>query len=230
MTEQRSRQWIVIELDRLLVLRGGFFVESLYFQYFTQLPAGVVKVRIHLHGLAQLTDRLIITSGVSEHRSDVRIDNDRQWIELERALHLGDRFVEFSKRDQSAFGVPLMGRRVIWIQLDRALKFPPRFRKRKIIGEQRHAEGSVCFAQSRVELQRFHRRSFGWRKGIVGTSLAVSAEQDIGVCQTCICQRVVRVLFNCLVEEFDSLFKIRGSASVPKISPQEVKLICFGVL
>src|SRR5262249_8200336 len=136
MTEQRSRQWIVIELDRLLVLRGGFFVESLYFQRLTQLPAAVVEVRIHLPGLAQFSNRFIITSGVSEDRSDVRINNDRQWIELERALHLGDRFVEFSKRDQSAFGVPLMGRRVVRIQLDRALKFPPRFRKLKIVGEQ----------------------------------------------------------------------------------------------
>src|SRR4029453_7224625 len=104
--EQRSRQWIVIELKRLFVFSGGFFVETLYFQYFTQLPAGIVKVRIHLHRFLQLDDRLIITSGVSQDRPDVCIDNDRQRIKLERALHLSDCFVEFSERDQPAFGVP----------------------------------------------------------------------------------------------------------------------------
>ena len=70
-TEQSPRQWIVIELDGLFVLCGSFFVESLRFQRLTELPAGVVKERIHPHGLAQLRDRFIKTSGVSEDRSSV---------------------------------------------------------------------------------------------------------------------------------------------------------------
>ena len=76
---------------------------------------------IHLEGLSQLLRRLVLLVAVMKEKAHVRLDRDGEGIELVRPLDLGACFWEAPGRRQG-IGVPVVGRRIIRIQLDGSLE------------------------------------------------------------------------------------------------------------
>src|SRR4030095_13686162 len=78
----------------------------------------------------------------------------------------------------------------------------------------------ACFLRGRLCL----------RQTIFWTGLGVSGKQNVGVGQSGVSKRVVRVFLDRLVKISNRFLKIRTGAFVPEISAPEIKLMCFRVL
>src|SRR6266536_3405469 len=97
MTEQRLRNWIIIQRYCSLVFGNGVLSETLHFQRFTQIVMGVIEAWVHLEGLPQLLDRLVVSTCVGQDSSDIGVDDHGQGIELQRPLQLCDGILELAE-------------------------------------------------------------------------------------------------------------------------------------
>src|SRR5437667_11256449 len=93
----------------------------------------VVKASIHFQRFAQLRDSFIVAACVTVIAAQVRVDDERKRIELDGSLSLADRVVESAQCGQSDVAILLVRNRVIWVQLNLALKFPIRLRGIEIV-------------------------------------------------------------------------------------------------
>ena len=75
----------------------------------------VIKRRINLQRLAQLRDRLIVSTRTKQILSQVCIDNGRERIKLNGAFALGDRFLEPAEGDERAVSIPMVRGRVVGV-------------------------------------------------------------------------------------------------------------------
>src|SRR2546423_10345172 len=131
--EHPEHRRIVVQYSRLLALdnRGGaiaFRVQSL-----TKNEMRDVKTRIHFQRFAQLRDSFIVAARIIVIGAQIRVDYERERIELDGSFSLGDRIVEPAQCGQSVVAVLLMRDGVIWIYLHCALKFPDRLREIEIV-------------------------------------------------------------------------------------------------
>ena len=70
---------------------------------------------IHLDGLAQLGNGIIIAPRRDEPAAEIGIDNQGERIELLRPFELGDRPIEFAKRQRRPTSIPMVCSGVIRI-------------------------------------------------------------------------------------------------------------------
>src|SRR5438132_4932160 len=91
--------------------------------------SGRSKARIHLHGLAQLFNRLVVASSAGQGGAQVGINYEGEWVELQRAPGLRDSLLELAEQPKSGLGIPLVGGCVVRIQFNRAPEFTNRFCK-----------------------------------------------------------------------------------------------------
>src|SRR5947208_5005029 len=111
-----------------------------------------VKASIHFQGFTQLRDSFIVAACVTVIAAQVRVDDERERIELDGSLSLGDRVVESAQCGQSDVAILLVPNRVIWTQLNRALKFPIRSRELEIVKPNRGRRRGMRFSQLVVQL------------------------------------------------------------------------------
>src|SRR5205823_7878426 len=108
--------------------------------------------------------------------------------------------------------------RIVGIQFNRASKFTVRLREIEVVGEQRLRKRGMCFTQSAVQLQRLLRGRFGLRQTILRTSSSETREQDVGVRQPGIGERITRIFRGRLIEVVDRFAQVYGGSFVPKKS------------
>src|SRR5438552_7141579 len=109
-----------------------------------------VKARIHFQGFTQLRDSFIGAACVTVIAAQVRVDDERQRVELDGSLSLGNRVIESAQCGQSDVAILLVRNRVIWVQLNRALKFPVCLSEIEIVKPNRDRKRSPRFSQSVV--------------------------------------------------------------------------------
>src|SRR5213083_3661498 len=123
---------------------------------------GDVKASIHFQGFTQLRDSFIVAACETVIAAQVRVDDERERIELDGSLSLGDRVVESAQCGQSDVAILLVRNRVIWVQLNRALKFPNRLRGIESVKPNRERQRGTRFSERVVQLKGFlcRRRRF----------------------------------------------------------------------
>src|SRR5207247_5616249 len=99
-----------------------------------------INARIHFRRFTQLRDSFIVAACKTVIAAQVRVDDERERIELDGSLSLGDRVVESTQCGQSDVAILLVRNRVIWVQLNRALKFPIRLREMEIVKPNRECQ------------------------------------------------------------------------------------------
>src|SRR5207253_3662171 len=85
--------------------------------------------------------------------AQIRVDDERERIQLDGSLSLDDRVIESAQRGQSVIAELLMRNRVIWIHLNCALKFPDRLREIEIVKPNRDRQRGTRFSESVVQLK-----------------------------------------------------------------------------
>src|SRR5207245_9011067 len=105
---------------------------------------------IHFERLVELRDSFIVAARIMVIDGQIRIYDEGERIRLDRSLSLGDRVVESAQCGQSDVAILLVHGRVVWVQLNRALKFPIRLRGIEIIKPNRDRQRSTRFSQSVV--------------------------------------------------------------------------------
>src|SRR2546426_1822408 len=83
------------------------------------------KIRIEIERALQLLDGLIVGSCVIEAPADVRIDDQREWIEFLRLADFVQLFLE-AAHSCEILVVPVMRRRIVGVEFQRMLKLPLR--------------------------------------------------------------------------------------------------------
>src|SRR5206468_5821890 len=96
-------------------------------QDIAQLAMGIPKVRVDLERLVQLLDRLIAFSYRIKRKSQYRVDDKRQWIELLRALKLRQCLFKMSLTLKT-FAEPLMRCCIVGVEFDRPFELRHRGR------------------------------------------------------------------------------------------------------
>src|SRR6266498_459929 len=109
-----------------------------------------VKASIHFQGFTQLRDSFIVAARIIVIGAQIRVDDERERIELDGSFSLDDRVVESAQCGQSDVGILLVRNRVIWVQLNGALKFSIRLRGIEIVKPNRDRQRSTRFSQSVV--------------------------------------------------------------------------------
>ena len=120
----------------------------------------------------------------------------------------------------------MMGRRIVWFQLDRALVLAKRSREIDFIEEQYLTERGVGFGQIRIQAESFARRLFRFRKNVTLARPGVKRKQDVGVGQTSIGQRIIWIARDRLLIEGDRFRDVVPRTPLPKRPAFVIKLIC----
>src|SRR5882762_10435961 len=110
----------------------------------------VIKSRVHFQCLAQLLNCFVILSRIEQNATNVGVDDDRERVEFQRTVHLGNGFRKSTEWRQYTFGIPLVRSRVVWIEFNGALKFAACLNKVEVIGKKRLAERGVGFGKGIV--------------------------------------------------------------------------------
>src|SRR5439155_19522617 len=121
-----------------------------------------VKAWIHFPRFAKLRDSFIVAARIIVIAARIRVDDERERIQLAGSLSLDDRVVEPAQCGQSVVAVLLVRDRVIWVHLNRALKFPNRLEEIEIVKPKRERQRGMRFGESVVQLKGFlcRRRRF----------------------------------------------------------------------
>src|SRR5690349_13616178 len=124
---------------------------------------GVEEGGINRKRLSQLLDGLVVATSEIKSDAEIRVDDRREGIKVNRAFTFGDGFIKSSKADQRVIAKPLMRGSVVWVELNRALILTHRPGKIHV-EEIELAEGGVRFCHLGVELQRLQRSFFRFRE------------------------------------------------------------------
>src|SRR6266571_5742031 len=118
--------------------------------------------------------------------------------------------------------VPEMGRRIIWVQFDGPLEFTLRASPVPVISSFDICQRRVSLGERVIDLQRFLSQLPGFGKTVTGRGPIVVVDQSVGISEPGIRQRIVRVLFESVVEVTDGLLYICFGPLVPKITALQV--------
>src|SRR6185369_14463315 len=91
------------------------------------------------------------------------------------------------------------------------------------------AKRGVCFGKFIVESERFQRRFLRFRHVLTGRLSRVDRNQRVRISKSRVCECILRVFLNGLLEKWNGLLDIKGSSLVPVETSLEVKLISFDV-
>src|ERR1044071_1991217 len=123
-----------------------------------------------------------------------------------------------------------MGNRVIWVQFNRALKFPVRLREIELVKPGRYCQSRMRFGQSIIKLKSLLCRRYGFWIGILWTARCVARQKCIRISESSVGECVIRVCRDGLLKVIDRLPQIVTSPLVPKISSLQIKLVRFAAL
>src|SRR3977135_1937963 len=115
----------------------------------------VEECGIDLERLSKLSDGLVVAVGVVQGCAEVRVNNWRQWIQLNRALPFGNSFLESSEGCQSVVTEPVMCCRVVRLELDRAFVFAHGAGQIDFAKEEHFAECEGRFGQIGIKAESF---------------------------------------------------------------------------
>ena len=165
-------------------------------------------------GAREMIARLLVPARVVVQPAEGAAYRDGGRIELLRGVPFDERFVQPSaRREQEA--VPLMRRRVLRVELDRATELPPRFLPAPVVHEQHPRQRRVRLRQRLVERQRLARVALRQRESFRDRHAAVVELQRVGVGEPGVRQRVLRIFGDGALEVLDGLQHALLRALVP---------------
>src|SRR6185369_2792588 len=145
----------------------------------------------------------------------------RQWIEFARAQDLFDAFFEASFHDEME-GVPVMARRVVWIDLDRATVLTFCDGPVEVMANGCKAQRAVSLSRSGIELDCFGRILFGGCGRFCERSDTEDAEPVVVVGDSGVSERVVRIQLDRLFVTLERLRQAAFRVGVPVVASTEI--------
>src|SRR5205823_12324229 len=145
-------------------------------------------------------------------------DDERERIQLDGSLSLHDRVVESAQCGQGDVAILLVRNRVIWVQLNRTLKFAIRLRGIEIVKPNRNRQRSTRFSESVVQLKGFLCRRLSFRVRISRSPCRVARQPYVTIRDSGVGKRVIRVCRDGLLKVIDRFLQVVTRALVPKES------------
>jgi hypothetical protein len=157
--------------------------------------------RVHLQDAPALLDALLIEMGDAKRVGEIGADAQREGVEARGLSQLVERLAIFP-RDDEVPGVPLMRRRIIWVQRDRSLVLDlggAPIPKVKVQGE---GKRGMRLSEIVVERERSVRGGPRLRKGVLGRQHPVLpiARKRVGISKPRVRLRIGRIGLDRLVE------------------------------
>src|SRR5438034_4897602 len=121
--------------------------------------------------------------------------------------------------------IPLMGRRIIWLEFYTALELFLRLRPLPIVVHENMRQRRVCFGECVIQCQRLYCRFFCLWHCFVWGGKIVKRQSSVGIRQADIAKSKIRIALDALLEVLDRLFDSVRSSLVPKIAAAQVELI-----
>src|SRR6185436_6371264 len=143
-----------------------------------------------------------------------------------RAVDLGNGFVKPSHRAQ-VLRIPLVSRRIVWIQLNRSLEFSFRSREVPVVACENIPKRCMRLGKLSIKRKRFHSGGLGLRKTLGRFKQRVRAKERITVGQTGIRESITGIFLGRLIEELDRLLESVGAPLVEPELPLEIFLVSF---
>src|ERR1051326_3024132 len=112
--EHGKRVGIVVQLECLLIFRDRFGEAALELKGRGQVLMCQEKPRIDFQRLARLSFCFVVPTRIKIYPGEIGIDDQRKWIELERALPFSDCLIESPERHLIE-AEPMMSGCVIWL-------------------------------------------------------------------------------------------------------------------
>ncbi len=137
-------------------------------------------------------------------------------------------FVQSSERGEIT-PIPLMCRRVVWIERDRFLEMLLGFGPLQMVTISNKGERRVCFSQTLVDRQRLFRRSFSFRIRVVCGSHVVNVQQQITIGESGVSETVILVSHDRLAEKVDAFLQSFNRSLVPVVTALKIETIRFGI-
>src|SRR5690349_16154672 len=117
----------------------------------------VKKGRINRQRLSQLLDGVVVAASEIKSYAQIRVDDRRKRIQLNRTFTFGDGFIKSAEADQRVVAQPLMPRGIVWFELDRPLVLTHRPGEIHV-KEIKLAERAARFSHLRIKLKGFECR------------------------------------------------------------------------
>src|SRR5947208_14026355 len=119
--------------------------------------------------------------------------------------------------------------RLVGIQFNSTPELPIGPREIEVVGEQRLCERSMRFAQCAVQIKAFLGGRFSFRQTILWASSSETRQQDVGVRQPGIGERIARIFRDRLIEVVDRFAQVYARSFVPKKSVFQIRLVSLWV-
>ena len=171
-----------------------------------------------------LRDRLIELPGVEVGVAQIRADNERDRVQLQRSVRLRKRLLE-PAHVAEADGIPMMGRREAWLQFDGASELGLRPSPIPIIEELHSSQRGVRLGEMLVQLQRFESRGARRRIALQRRAARIQGHENVRVRDAGVGNGVPRINSGRPLEIVQSLGEPVLSAFVPVVPPSEIKLV-----
>ena len=146
-------QRVFSKILQLAAFSDGLFVLSFQRIGEPQQSAGDVETRVHFERLLELRDRFIVATGNHVDLGHVRVDDEREGVQLLGAFERSDSFVEPPDAGEE-LAIPLVSCRVIWIQLNRPLELLLGLRPVPVEIHRVEPERGMRFRQGFINLER----------------------------------------------------------------------------
>src|SRR5205807_901836 len=150
-------------------------------------------------------------------------------IEVLRDLDLANRFFTSAHRREEA-SVPMMGRGVVWLELNCAQEFLFGASEIPIELKFRIGETRVSLGQFAINFQSSQRRTSSARKAFSGRLPVIISQQQIRVGQSGVSRRICRIEIDRLLKKFYGLVHLFFGAFVPGVASAKISMKCFRVI
>src|SRR6266576_2950382 len=125
--------------------------------------------------------------------------------------------------------IPLMSRRIIWLEFYTALELFLRLRPVPIVVYQNMRQRRVRFGECVIQRQRLCCRVFClWHRFVWGGKV-VKRQSGVAISQADVAKSKIRIALDALLEVLNRVFDSVRSALVPKIAAAQVELIRFWI-
>src|SRR5881397_1751936 len=123
--------------------------------------------------------------------------------------------------------IPLMCRRIIWVEFYAAFELFLRRRRVPIVIDQNMRQRRVRFGECVIQCQRLYCRFFCLWHCFVRRGKIVKRQASVGIREPDVAKSKIRIALDALLEVLDRLFDSVRSTLVPKIAATQVELICL---
>src|SRR5579863_6220511 len=166
--------------------------------------------------------------GVVERRTQPDVYRDPERIKFSGPADLSNRFVQPSYAHQ-IMRVPVVRRRVVRAQLERAFEFSLGPGPVPIVKGLNRCQRNVSFREPFVELNSFDRSGPGLWESVVYRKMTVGSKHDIRVGNPGVSRSVTGIQRDRLLEVFKSLLLAFLRSLAPVIPPLQIGLISLGI-